>query len=320
MKELIIKAIKVSNGYFISHGSYATQLISSYKFDGVVPVETFNSQWAYVPSIENCVFVNQEKNIRKGFRLKDNVIPTEELPKEVTEEELGKYDMENYDSTNRAFYDPIYETIPSFEEPCDVNATVLLECPEIENVKDFVYKVRNAIYPNSQPGRTISSYNVINQEIDKIVFPTPVLAVRPSQLSSVDSYEIIRNYIKDNIDPKVAVITSDYDFCLTVQKRIPLAEKQKYTYDANLNFFSNRKRKPKIVTDFKVERKMTCFECAPLKDGKVYNGYTRCVEFEGNSWEDLQNNINSYLEELIKEINKPIIDCDKCKGCGVLLQ
>lgn len=311
MKELEIKAIKVENGYFINNGSYATQLVSSYKFNNIVPIETFSNQWAFIPSLDNCVYINQEKNTRIGFKLKENVLPTDEIPKELKE----LY----YDDYRYAFYDSIYETTPSFEEPCEVKAEILLECPDIENVKGFTYAVRNASYPNSQPRRNITQYNVINQELDKIIFPTPVLAVRPSKLSSVDSYEIIRNYIKDNIDPKVAEITSDYEFCLTVKKRIPLAEKEKYTYDANLNFFSTRKRKPKMVTDFKVDRKITCFECAPNRGREgVYKGYTPCVEFEGESWEDLQNNIDSYLKELIKEINKPLVDCDKCKGCGVL--
>jgi len=313
MKNLEIKAIKVANGYFISNGYYSTQLKSSYKFDGVEPKETFNNQWAFVPTLENCTFINQEKNTLTGYKLKENVLPTDEMPKELQELE--------YDDSRYAFYDSVYQTTPAFEEPCEVISEVLLECPEIENVKDFTYKVRNARYPNSQEGRNITTYSVINQELDKIIFPAPVLSVKPSKLSSVDSYEIIRNYVKDNIDPKVAVITSDYEFCFTVQKRIPLSEKEKYTYDANLNFFGGRKRKPKMVTDYKVERKVTCFECAPHlgRDG-VYKGYTPCVEFEGESWEDLEKNINSYLEELIKEINKPLVDCDKCKGCGVLAQ
>ena len=311
MKEVEIKAIKVNNGYFINNGTYATQLKSSYRFDGFEPKETFNNQWAFVPTLDKCTYINQEVNKRIGFKLKDNVLPTEEMPKELPELD--------YEDDRWAFYDSVYETTPSFEEECNVKVDVLLECPDIENVKDFTYKVRNASYPNSQPGRTISSYNVINQELDKIIFPTPVLAVRPSKLSSVDSYEIIRNYVKDNIDPKVAVITSDYEFCFTVQKRIPLAEKEKYTYDANNNLFSGRRRKPKMVTDYKVERKITCFECAPNRGREgVYRGYTPCVEFEGDSWEDLQNNIDSYLKELIKEINKPLVDCDKCKGCGVI--
>lgn len=318
MKTLELKAIKVLNGYFVSNGGYDTGLISSYKFNGEIPQKTFNNQWCFVKSLDNVTFINQEVRKRVGFKLKENVIPTEDLPKEVFENDYEKYLLDNYDSYNRPFYDELLEITPSFEEECDVSVEILLQCDDIENVKGFSYKVRNASYPNSQQGREITQYQVINQELDKIIFPTPALSIRPSKLSSVDSYEIIRNYIKDNIDPKVAVVTSDYEFCLTVQKRIPLAEKVKYTYDANNNFFGGRKRKPKMVTDYKVERKVTCFECAPFKDGKVYGGYTRCIEFEGGSWEDLQNNIDMYLKELIEEINKPLVDCDKCKGCGVI--
>ena len=52
--------------------------------------------------------------------------------------------------------------------------------------------------------------------------------MRRCRLTSQESFDIIRWYIKRNIDPKAAEMTSDYDFCLTVKKLIPLESPKEF--------------------------------------------------------------------------------------------
>lgn len=49
------------------------------------------------------------------------------------------------------------------------------------------------------------------------------------------------------------------------------------------------------------------------------DGYTVVTPFEGANYDDLINNIESYLNELITKINEPLKECECCKGNGVIL-
>ena len=152
----------------------------------------------------------------------------------------------------------------------------------------------------------------------KIFFPKVLLPTRPCKLSSYQSYQIIRNHIKDNINPKYAEITSDYDFCLSVAKKIRLAEKEPYEVDTNNSLFSERKRKPKYETRYRTDRTIVAYETAPLKDNSVYKGYTKTEGFEAANYRELEEKIKTFLADLMEVINEPLVDCSHCKGQGVV--
>jgi len=50
--------------------------------------------------------------------------------------------------------------------------------------------------------------------LDELQLPDILLPLRPSGLTSLQTYKIIRKHVQDNINPKAAIITSDYNFCL----------------------------------------------------------------------------------------------------------
>ena len=58
---------------------------------------------------------------------------------------------------------------------------------------------------------------------------------------------------------------------------------------------------------------------APKIKGRVYEGYPEAPIFRGENARNLEENIKDYLEEIMKEINKPIKDCPTCKGDGILI-
>ena len=149
--------------------------------------------------------------------------------------------------------------------------------------------------------------------IDQIIYPDLLLANRPCMLASKLSYDIIRSYIKKNIDKKFAKISSDYDFCFTVEKVIPIHDEYSYFYDENLFKKTKKKKmKKKYVTD----RNLTVFEMT--HDEKNYEGYTLVKPFTGKNLKDLHEKIKKYLDDLIEMINKPVKDCPNCCGRGVV--
>ncbi len=311
IQEFNLFVIELGKGYLIKDKieGYNRSTIEQLEFNGVRVEKTFHNGWFSTLTLDNCLLVIPEKKEVDYYVLKENILETPELPK--------KLDKIDYESETRAFYDTVYKTIPEEKQEVKLDKEIVCKIDDIEKTKGFSFYVKNPSYPNSQPGYKITEDKAIHQLIDKIIFPKPALALRPTKLSSVDSYEIIRNYINDNIDPKYAEVTSNYEFCLTVTKKIPLLETIEYTYDDNFNIFG-KKRKPKFKKGYRTERKQVVYECAPFKDGKVYSGYTPCIEFKGESYEDLVLNINNYLERIIKEINEPLIDCPHCKGQGVI--
>jgi hypothetical protein len=132
---------------------------------------------------------------------------------------------------------------------------------------------------------------------------------RPCKINTEDLYKIVREFVKTNINPKYARITSDYDFCFTVKKLIPLSETK--TYQADIS----RTKKQRWVTKYVNEREVTVFEMAP----KAYQHYTVIQPIEGNNYQDLEKNIDDYLTKLITYINEPLVDCPHCKGRGVIM-
>ena len=61
---------------------------------------------------------------------------------------------------------------------------------------------------------------------------------------------------------------------------------------------------------------VTVFEMTNNKD--QHKGYTPINEMEGENVDDLGNKVDAYCRELIKVINKPLIECPHCHGTGVV--
>lgn len=312
-----IQAIKTSDGFFIKEEeqtNYYQDNLKNIHFNRQVPESTWKRNWykisdvhakpeKYTPPAEKII----------GYQLKDEYLPTEALPKKVEVDYFS-----GWEDPKRAFYNSIFEKIPESYEDVELE---IIEVAEVQGklVHEKIFFPVYGKYPNSDG----KSWTITNDQIklgllDEIITPEILKEERPCELSSADSYAIIRTHIKDNIDPKVAQITSDYDFCLTVEKRIPLAEKETYQVDENFNFFSRRKRKPKIVTRCRVERKKEIYKIAPRLQGKVYDRYPEAPIFRGENARNLKQNINDYLTDLMKEINRPLKDCPNCKGEGVV--
>ena len=124
---------------------------------------------------------------------------------------------------------------------------------------------------------------------------------------------IVKYDFKENIDSKYATITSDYDFCFTVKKKIELFTPEKYELDVS----PIKARKPRYETRYRKTREHEIFEMTYSPEN--YKGYTPIKEFEGKDLKDLKHNIEVFCKNLIEKINTPLKDCPHCKGYGVIL-
>jgi hypothetical protein len=135
----------------------------------------------------------------------------------------------------------------------------------------------------------------------------------PCQISSEQSYKIIRSYVKGHIDTTKASVTSDYDFCFTINKII---EVKPYTVSRELKKQNGRSyAKPRFNTRQISKESVELFEMTHA--GHNYKGYTCLKPFKGNSLADLTENVRLFLEELMLRVNEKSTKCEHCNGHGV---
>lgn len=292
IKLMIIKTVSkvLVSDNIKGEGYFHTKLKELY-FDGELPKVTFKSDWFEIGDTPKVVQKKKpERRINQRFELKEGFNETELTPKVINEayldEDSGYYEV-------KGLYNFKYETEEAgFED-------VEFEIHLIEEIDGEFEITTNQYSPQ---------YNLL----DKIQTHPALLELKPCKLSKEETYGIIRSHIKANINPKYARVSSDYDFCLSVEKVLELHQPEAYLVDVNASY---SRRKPKHETRYKTSRTMKVYEAAP----KSYQSYPIVKEFEGNSLEDLKNNIAIFLENLMDKINEPIKDCEACKGRGVIV-
>jgi hypothetical protein len=274
--------------------------LEEYRFDGKHPEPSYHRDWFGIDKVPTIVEkkVSSER-INRRFELKEGFPESEQTPKVVSYEDWYRDDSEGDYYSNYTSVSGLYE------EKYD-------ETPETYQEVEFEIKVIDTL-DNFQP--IVPQYKLEHSLLDEINYHPILLVTRPTRLSCEESYKIVREYVKLNIDKDWATITSDYDFCFTVEKIIILDVPESYRVDvANINNFGSRKRKPRYETRYRKHRKIKIFETAP----KPYDKYPVIEPFTGTSYDNLIENINTYLSNLIEMINRPLYDCPHCKGLGII--
>ena len=181
----------------------------------------------------------------------------------------------------------------------------------IMRIKDIDCELLSYSIDNGGQIVNLTEKDVQYQLLDRLIFPSPVLPQMLCKYNSKQSYDIVRQYIKIHINLEYAEITSDYNFCFTVKKRLLLTEPEIYHVDVNFG-----KRKPKLEKRYRKHRLVEIFEMTYSPEN--YKGYTPIQEFVGDNLIDLRSKIDVYCEELITFINQPLTDCPSCDGFGVI--
>lgn len=285
---------------------------------------TFSNVW-YLIEDETEITSYKEResdvNVLSYYALKDAEMEVEgKIPLRLSADDVGEYwDSEqeeklwkNYSSI-RSLYEPKYTRViggyeeVEFESDCKgvVEGDITQPITTTFKVKkQDTWKDVNQVVQIDK----IAHYG----ELDQILTPEFAIHTKPCALTSQQTYDIIRTFVKDNIDPKHAIITSDYDFCFTVKKKVALKPWVKSTEVKKANGRSYRS--PKFKTQTIDHKQVEIFEMTHEAEG--YQGYTPIKGFSGTSLGDLVDTVKNYLQDLIDYINMPVAECQHCSGTG----
>lgn len=310
-------------GIFIVSLCYtASQVFDWWKVNGRNDFEyTAHKDWLFLRGAKTIDKV-ENKKIKSvslvGFKLKKPEMESKDIPKEFALKEVG-CDYEEgeweYNSHLQSLYEPVYDEGGTFwvEEEFEVKDKGFIEYSDLSRPKTMKVKVYKGDkwYGGNTVESDIRSFTHYS-ELDRILTPEFALHERPCAISSYDTYRIIRTFIQDNIDSSVAKITSDYDFCFNVKKKIavkPYVVKTEITKSDGKSY-----ARPRFNTRKVEYKEQECFEMTHERKG--YRNYTVIEGFSGENLEGLVHKVKVYLKELIDFINTPVEECDCCKGTG----
>ena len=315
---LTIMCIKTNKGCFISdcfatsgyNYDYHQTKLKDLLFDGKKVEETYHPRWYYIEQYPTSIQKEMVgKVVNERYELKDESLASDKMPRIIPREDEDEYNEDVIES----LYSYEYDREPNYlaDIPCDIQVVC-----DIDNY-NFPPRINyDAIHKESFSDckYTITNADVQHQMLDKIIFPAVLLHEKPCKFTSKQMYDITRQYILEHIDNSVAKITSNYDFCFTVKKLIPLIEPETIHYQ---NIFASTKReRNKIHTTVKKFEEKEIFEMTHA--GERHGSYSVIPEMCANSEAELKEKVDTWLEGLIEIINKPLCQCPQCKGTGYI--
>lgn len=251
------------------------------------------------------------------------------LPETLTREDAAEdYDEEEYQyyisNPKYSRFSNLYKRVPvreggGYENVTDewkIEALGELEISEVtNNLSDMKVTWKEKVNFKEITKELDLSAITKYSEIEEMLISDLVIHNRPCYVSVDTTYKIIRSWVKDNINGKYARVTSDYDFCFTVKKVIPIKP-----YIRKTEILTNRGKsyaKPRFKEQTISDKMVEVFEMCP---SKRYQKYTPIAPFKGDNLKDLADNIKTYLEELMDFLNAPLHECEHCKGTGHILE
>lgn len=320
---------KVDGGILVANAkmNYSSRcsLPANCKVNGQLLRATHNGAWYFVAGsdIVSYEVKDHDKSVVDHYVLKDismeieGKIPLKLLPEDVCEyyDDVGGYCWKNH-SGLQPLYTRISRMVEGEYRDAEFTSKYMGEVSgDITKPLETKYKLAEKRGVNESKEVEYSIATLVHySELEKILTPEFILHTKPCSITSEQTYKIIRSFVKDNIDPKHAEITSDYDFCFTVKKKIAVKPWVKKIERKKSNGRSYAK--PKIKTMTVEHKSVEVFEMTYSGRGGNYSSYTPIKGFSGDTLEDLVDNIKNYLEELITYLNRPAKECVSCGGTG----
>jgi hypothetical protein len=320
-----IIGVKSEKGYYVKDiaQKYSPSLYG-YFINGEIPEKTFHPMWFLIKSepFKVTKFVKQPR-INHRYELKPDIpwVEGSMLPKSMPKQEVmvttedGSCEWKEEFKHLQSLYVEVSDEQPDIETDVDFSYRTVLEIGDIKTAENFNYVVQRTQF-KSDGFINIDASKIIHQEIDKIIFPGIALPNTKCSLTSEDTYKIIREHVKRNIDSRYAEVTSDYDFCFEVAKIIPL--KTPYTNKTEIKNARGRSYAKPKYREYTVKNRYIKSVFEMTHSGHRYRGYTVIAGFHGENHSDLKDNIDKYLDDLMARINEPLTDCPHCNGMGIV--
>lgn len=322
-----INYYKTNLGIFLeraSLGYYAN--LESHKINGKKIAEWAvgdkASKWVFLKDVHSIDSIEEKvaaKNTKIGYELKIASLESPEIPLTLSVADVNEFTDDDGDdewrfySDYQALYKPVYETSPEAWKPVDYELCLLREI-QVDNY-EAPQKMAVTMTEGNYGGKPFTydlSSVVTYSDIEQMLTPEFMLHERPCSLSSQQVYKIVRNHIKNNIVNTVAEITSDYDFCFTVKRKV--AVKPYVKKNEQLKNNGKSYHPPRFSSQSITHNSVEIFE---MTDAKAkYGKYSVIQGWEANSLRDMKEQMERYLQELMDEINKPVAQCTHCNGTG----
>lgn len=325
MKLLKLRVYRTDKGLFYGEQS-GFHINSDWRVNGLEVVRSPHlSYWYFLEGVDKIESVKRQVCNRgepKWVLITPSTFVEGKIPKTLSIEEAeeyetlcGEYAIGNpLYSDYRRLYRRYREHLPSTFEDVPF---------EVEYKGSFKYELIDDDFRNLKIDVTTGEHTdkidlsrvATYEEIEQLLVPELVIHTRPCSVSQDVTYKIVRSHIKRNIDPRVAEITSDYDFCFTVKKVIkinPWVEKVEIKTKRGRSYHP-----PRFSTRTHAEKTEQIFEMCPEKR---YSYYTPIKSFKGDNLADLADNIKHFLDELMLVINSPVVECATCGGIGNIVQ
>ena len=318
------KGLLVANAA-MNYGTVRSTLQTTALINDKPLTPTFSNVWYLIEGETEITSYKEKKsdhNVLSHYVLKDadmeieGKIPFSLRPADVEQyydEDLERDVWTNYSSL-KSLYEPVFNKVVGGWEEVEFEADCkgIVEGDISKPVETAFRMIKEVAWGNEEV-KPIQLDKIVHYgELDQILTPEFAIHTKPCALTSKQTYDIIRTYIKDHIDPKQACITSDYDFCFTVKKKVALKPWVKSTEVKKAN--GRCYRTPKFKTQTVDHKQVEVFEMT--HEAKSYQGYTEIKGFVGTSLEDLVDTIKNYLQDLIEYINMPVAECQHCGGTG----
>ena len=279
-------------------------------FDGEHAKPTYLPEWYVIDSYPTKI---EKKGVVYDYR--KYVLKDEYKGCVGFEEEIDYDDRFKFEHEIDSFYNYEYQKREVNQEVNDLEIEVIIELENF-NLPTIEYIAYGGTKNNGfwDKEYDITNKDIEHQLIDKMMFPDILLSERPCKLTSKQMYDITRAYIKDNIDNKYASISSDYDFCFEVEKKIKKYTPEEVTY---YNIFARTKKQRNTPhTKIVKYRNETIFKMT--NSISKYNGYPIIEEMTAKNETELKEKVDAWLSNLIEKINEPLVECPHCNGLGVI--
>lgn len=268
-----------------------------------------------------------ERKIQTGWQLKNKALasailplnlPTIAIMKDFDEDEndwIGEY------AEYSSLYEAVYDVVPADLESMEVTLVNLGEL-QISNLsKPEETKVKLVHGSCGGQSQTVNLSSIVTYDaLTKIVVPDFMLHNHPCSLSSKQVYEIIRSYVKENLNPKTAKVTSDYDFCFSVSKVYatvkPIKASQEVKKTNGRSYASPKFKNIEVNKSSYQIFEMTWVGYRGKPEG--YSGYTPIEPWKADNLADMKEQVNKYLESLMSVLNAESKECNCCKGTGFI--
>lgn len=290
---LDLVAIKKNDRYYVSDkDQYPSRFEDEtrLRFD-VDRCKSFDNHWlifdALPSSAERCV-IGRDNLI--GYTLKDGFQFTSRTPASLPPTAFCCEDDECDNTEIRGLYDNLYEKIPDVWESVDMNIELVdADCEPLLETK-YSYHVDFPYY--------IELHSIVRHKY-------------PCHIDANDVFKYIAKAVKENL-PKHCYLSSDFDFHLGVDVRIPVLHKETHIIDkSNWNA-----RKPKFVeVPLREVQKTIINICTPR-----HSYGTVVSSVQADNYYELEKEMDAVIQSYLELLHIKPVMCKHCEGHGWILE